>query len=155
MIVVFKEARSPAVTGNPEKHLIRGSLGSHWVKRLLCSHCDSHQEGRTLQGQELHMELTHVFMMSFTIKAWFSKTWGISNFLRQVSSPKTSRANRDRKKRQRNKTPTYLHFSVLLSRTGHIFKTHLQRWILVQIIQSENSPYCIVPTMLQPLLCKP
>lgn len=58
--------------------------------------------------------------------SWFSTVWGISNFLRQFSGPKTYRANRDRKKRGRKKTPTYLHFSVLLTRAGHIFKTHLQ-----------------------------
>lgn len=126
MIVMFKESWSPAVTSNPEKHLIRGGLRSHWVKWLLCSHYDSHQEERTLEGQEIHVEVTHVFMIPSTIIAWFSTVWGISNFLRQFSGPKTYRANRDRKKRGRKKTQSYLHFSVLLTRAGHIFKTHLQ-----------------------------
>lgn len=154
VIVMFKDAWSPAATGNPEKHLVRGSLRSHWVKWLLCSHYDSHQEGKTLQGQELHVELTHICMMLSTIKAWFSTAWGISNFPKQFSGPKTSRENRDRKKRGRKKTPTYLQFSVLLARAGHIFKTHLQRGILIHLFQFQNPPCCIVPTMLQPLLCK-
>lgn len=98
-----QRAWSPAVTGNPEKHLARGSLRYHWVKQLLCSHYDSHQEGRTLQGEEFNVEVTHVFMMPSTIIAWFSTVWGISNFLRQFSGPKTSRANKERKKRGRKK----------------------------------------------------
>lgn len=120
---MFKEAWSPAATGNPEKHLSGGKMRSHWVKQLLCSHCDSHQKGRALQGQALHVEVTHVFMMPSTIIAWFSTVWGISKCLRQFSGPKTSRANRDRKEKRRKKTPTYLHFSVMLTRAGHIFNT--------------------------------
>lgn len=120
---MFKEAWSPAATGNPEKHLSGGKMRSHWVKQLLCSHYDSHQKGRTLQGRTLHVEVTHVFMMPSTIIVWFSTVWGISKCLRQFPGPKTSRANRDREKRRRKKTPTYLHLPVMLTGAGHIFKT--------------------------------
>lgn len=44
------------------------------------------------------------------------------SMLEAVLWPKTSRANRDWKKRRR-KTPTYLHFSVMLTRAGHILTT--------------------------------
>lgn len=152
MIAMFKEAPSPAATGNPEKYLLGGNMRSHWVKQLLCSHCDSHQKGRTLQGEALHVEVTHVFVMPSTI-AWFSTVWGISKCLRQFSDPKTSRVNRDWKKRRRKNTPTYLHFSVVLTRAGDIFKTPFAEMNTLSPYSVSKSS-CIVPIMMQPLLCK-